>query len=150
MNEDGLEDADIEAILQKTDRIALVGASNRPQRPSNEVMGYLVEQGYTVTPVNPGLVSLSIHGQPVVGRLADAAPLDMVDFFRDPNDIAEDVHAAHPPGRAHDLDAAWRGERGNGRNRPQAGLTVVMNRCPKIEAARLGITYRVKIERSAV
>jgi hypothetical protein len=142
MNEDGLEDSDIAAILDGTHRVALVGASNRPNRPSNEVMGFLLAQGYDVTPVNPGLVTLSIHGRPVVAALADATPLDMVDFFRDPNDIADDVHEAIRLGAKtiwmqigvvnEELAAIAR----------EAGLTVVMNRCPTIESARLGIGKR--------
>jgi predicted CoA-binding protein len=142
MNEDGLEDEEIAAILQNTRRIAMVGASNRPTRPSNEVMGFLLAHGYDVTPVNPGLVSMTIHGRPVAGALADATPLDMVDFFRDPNDIADDVNEAIRLGAKtiwmqigvvnEELAAVAR----------QAGLTVVMNRCPKIETARLGVGRR--------
>jgi predicted CoA-binding protein len=139
MTEDGLDDDVIARILNTTRRIALVGASNRPTRPSHEVMHFLLAQGYDVTPVNPGLVSLSIHDRPVVGRLADARPLDMVDFFRDPNDIAEDVDEAIRLGARTiwmQIGVVNDALADIGR---AAGLTVVMNRCPKIEIARLGI-----------
>jgi len=86
-----LEDVEIKRILAATRRIALVGASNRPNRPSYGVMQFLIERGYDVTPVNPGLAGVLIHNKLVVGSLAEAAPLDMVDLFRDPADLEDDV-----------------------------------------------------------
>ena len=79
---DGLDDADIVRILKQTRRIALVGASNRPERPSHEVMGFLLGRGWAVTPVNPGLAGQTLLGQRVVASLEEAGPLDMVDIFR--------------------------------------------------------------------
>jgi predicted CoA-binding protein len=140
MYEDELEDEDIVRILSATRRIAMVGASNRPNRPSYEVMQWLLEQGYDVTPVNPGLAGMLIHGRMAVATLAEATPLDMVDFFRDPTDIDEDVTEAI---RLH-AKTIWmqigvvNGELAEqGR---QAGVAVAMNRCPKIEIPRLGIS----------
>jgi predicted CoA-binding protein len=70
------------ALLGRTRRIAMVGASDRPGRASFGVMRFLMERGYSVTPVNPALAGQRIHGELVVATLAEAAPLDMVDVFR--------------------------------------------------------------------
>ena len=64
---DGLDDAEIARILRETRRIALVGASNKPDRPSHGVMRFLLARGWSVTPVNPGLAGQTLLGQPVVG-----------------------------------------------------------------------------------
>ncbi|HUB13228.1 MAG TPA: CoA-binding protein [Acetobacteraceae bacterium] len=139
MSLDGQTDAAIRTILENTRRIAVVGASAKPWRPSHGVMRFLLDCGYDVTPVNPGLAGQSIHGRPVVARLDDAAPLDMVDVFRNSSHAGEAVDAAIRAG-AHvvwlqlgviDSDAAVRAR--------DAGLTVVMDRCPVIEARRLGL-----------
>jgi predicted CoA-binding protein len=139
MNEDGLEDSAIADILNATRRIALVGASNRPNRPSHEVMAALLAHGFDVVPVNPGLAGMTIHGRTVVASLAEAAPLDMVDFFRDPNDIAEDVDEAI---RLH-AKTIWMQigvvNEEVAETAREAGLNVVMNRCPKIEIPRLSV-----------
>jgi uncharacterized protein len=79
---DNQSDHAIRAILQSTRRIALVGASAKPWRPSHGVMRFLLDRGYDVTPVNPGLEGQQIHGRTVVARLDGATPLDMVDVFR--------------------------------------------------------------------
>jgi len=76
-------DADIARLLEETRTLALVGASDRPDRAAFEVMGMLLAQGYHVIPVNPQLAGQVIHGQTVVAQLADIAePIDMVDVFR--------------------------------------------------------------------
>ncbi|HSK16491.1 MAG TPA: CoA-binding protein [Gaiellaceae bacterium] len=68
-------------ILASARTIALVGASPRPERPSNSVMRYLLEHGYRMLPVRPGVEA--IHGVPCVDRLADLEePVDVVDVFR--------------------------------------------------------------------
>ncbi len=72
MSIDGQSDVDIRAILETTRRIALVGASAKPWRPSHGVMRFLLDHGHEVTPVNPGLAGQAIHDRQVVGRL-DAA-----------------------------------------------------------------------------
>jgi predicted CoA-binding protein len=69
-------------ILRDARTIALVGASPRPERPSNSVMGYLLRQGYRVIPVRP-VGPAEILGQPRVASLAEIAePIDLVDVFR--------------------------------------------------------------------
>src|SRR6476659_5097428 len=79
---DGNSDDAIREILTTTRRVALVGESAKPWRASHEVMRFLLGRGYEVTPVNPGLAGQAIHGRTVVGSLAEAGPLDMVDVFR--------------------------------------------------------------------
>jgi uncharacterized protein len=136
---DGLTDVDIRRVLSGTKRIALVGASARPERPSNSVMRFLLSQGFDVVPVNPGHAGQRIHGREVVASLADAAPFDMVDVFRATQHVGPIVDEAIRLGARTvwmqlgivDEAAAERGRR--------AGLTVVMNRCPAIEIPRLRV-----------
>ena len=134
---DGLTDAQVAGILTQTRRIALVGASNRPERPSHGVMRFLLAKGWAVTPVNPGLAGQTLFGQAVVASLAEAGPLDMVDVFRASDQAGAVVDEAIRLG-AHsiwlqlgviDPAAADRAR--------AAGLAVVMDRCPAIEAPRL-------------
>lgn len=126
-------------VLTQTKRIAIVGASPRPERASNFVLHFLVEQGYDVVAVNPGHAGGTIHGAPVVATLAEAAPLDMVDIFRNSDDAGAVVDEAIALGARSiwmqlgvvNEDAAARAA--------AAGLKVVMDRCPKIEIPRLGL-----------
>ena len=134
---DGLDDAEVARILRETRRIALVGASNRPERPSNGVMRFLLASGWDVTPVNPGLAGQTLLGQTVVESMQDAGPLDMVDIFRASDQAGAVVDDAIRLGARTvwlqlgviDREAADRAR--------AAGLAVVMNRCPAIEAPRL-------------
>ena len=135
------EDIAIKRILGETRRIALVGASNRPNRPSYEVMQFLLAQGYDVTPVNPGLAGLLIHNRRVVTTLEEAAPLDMVDLFRDPADLDDDVTEAIRLGaKTIWMQIGVINQRAAMEAR-NAGLNVIMNRCPKTEIPRLGISH---------
>ncbi len=135
---DGNTDDTIRAILTTTSRIALVGASAKPWRASHEVMRFLLDRGYDVTPVNPGLTGKSIHRRIVVASLADAAPSEMVDVFRASVHVGALVDRAMALGvqtiwmqlGVVDQDAAARAR--------AAGITVVMDRCPIIEDRRLG------------
>jgi predicted CoA-binding protein len=131
-------DADIARLLEQTNTIALVGASDRPDRAAHEVMGMLLAHGYHVIPVNPALAGQVIHGQTVVATLADVAePIDMVDVFRRSEFVAGVVDDAIAVGAKAvwtqldviDHTAAARAE--------AAGLEMVMDRCPKIEIRRL-------------
>ena len=76
------DEDEIRDILLSTRRIAVVGASDRPDRPSFGVARFLVDRGYAITPVNPGIAGRPLHGATVAGRLEEAGPLDMVDVFR--------------------------------------------------------------------
>lgn len=142
MPHDRHSDDDIRNILQGVKTIAMLGASPNPARPSNRVMRFLQSQGYTVYPVNPGHADKTIHGAQVYARLADVPqPVDMVDVFRASEYVAGVVDEALAlPQKpkviwtqldVHDAKAAAKAE--------DAGLTVVMDRCPAIEIPRLGI-----------
>ncbi len=142
MGIDGLDDAAIRDILRRTRHIALVGASAKPERPSFGVMRFLLQQGFAVTPVNPGLAGQLILGQVVVAELDQAVPpggggLDMVELFRAPEHVGPLVREAIRL-RARtiwmqlgvvDLAAAAAAR--------TAGLQVVMDRCAAIEWPRL-------------
>ncbi len=134
---DGLTDAQVAGILTQTRRIALVGASNRPERPSHGVMRFLLAKGWAVTPVNPGLAGQTLLGQAVVASLAEAGPLDMVDVFRASDQAGAVVDEAIRLG-AHSvwLQLGVIDQAAADRARA-AGLAVVMDRCPAIEAPRL-------------
>ena len=138
MTVDGLNDADIRAILAKTRRIAVVGASNKPERASYGVMAALLARNYDVTPVNPGLAGQAIHGRTTVASLADAGALDMVDVFRASDNVGPVVDEAVRLGaRTIWMQLGVVNEAAAAVART-AGLVVVMDRCPKIEFARLG------------
>lgn len=137
------KDDDIRALLRQTQRIAMVGASNKPDRPSYGVMRFLLDQGYEVIPVNPVLAGQTIHGQMVVAQLADIAPpVDMVDIFR----ASDAAGAVVDEAIAHGAQSVWMQlgvvDAAAAARAEAAGLNVVMDRCPKIEIARLGLTPR--------
>ena len=135
-------DALIRQILDKTSTIAMVGASANWVRPSNFAMKYLQQKGYRVIPVNPLSVGTEIHGELCYSDLADIPEsIDMVDIFRrseDAGSIVDQAIRLKPEMGIQfiwmqlgviDSDAAERAE--------SAGLTVIMDRCPKIEFGRL-------------
>jgi predicted CoA-binding protein len=139
MSLDGLNDSDIADILTTTSRIALVGASDKPYRASFEVMGFLLRSGFDVTPVNPHLAGRTLHGRIVVASLDEAAPIEMVDLFRASANVAPSVEAAirlHAKVVWMQLGVVDQIAAGKARD---AGITIVMNRCPVIEASRLGL-----------
>ena len=139
-------DEDIAELLNNARTIAMIGASDRPSRPSYGVMKFLQDHGYRVIPVNPTITGEHIHGEYVWRELSQIGePIDMVDIFRRPLAAGEAVDEAIAAGAKSvwlqigviNEDAANRAE--------AAGLKVVMNRCPKIEIPRLGVP---RIERS--
>ncbi|MBC7987526.1 MAG: CoA-binding protein [Sphingomonadaceae bacterium] len=133
-------DEDIAALLRETRTIAMIGASDRPDRPSYGVMAYLQSRGYRVIPVNPQITGEHVHGEYVWRELSQIGePIDMVDVFRRPQAAGEAVDQAIAAGAKSvwmqigvvNEEAAARAE--------AAGLKVVMDRCPKIEIPRLGV-----------
>jgi uncharacterized protein len=139
MSIDGQSDTTIRAILTETRRIAVVGASDKPWRPSHGVLQFLLRRGYDVIPVNPVIAGRTIHGRGVVSHLTEAVPLEMVDIFRASDKAGAAVDDAIRGGArivwmqlgVIDQTAAARAR--------AAGLTVVMDRCPVIEVRRLGL-----------
>ncbi|SEL24853.1 hypothetical protein SAMN05216382_1639 [Sphingomonas palmae] len=133
-------DAEIKALLKETRTIAVVGASDRPDRPSFRVMKTLQDHGYRTIPVNPQITGEHVHGEFVfreLGQLGD--PIDMVDVFRRSDAVGAVVDEAIAIGAKSiwmqlgviDEAAAARAE--------AAGLKVVMDRCPAIDIPRLGV-----------
>jgi predicted CoA-binding protein len=132
-------DDPIHAILTGTRRIAVVGVSNKPDRASNGVLRFLVQRGFDVVGVNPGLAGQAIHGAPVVDSLDRAGPLDLVDVFRASDQVGPVVDDAIRLGaRSVWLQLGVIDQQAAARARA-AGLAVVMDRCPMIEWRRLGL-----------
>jgi predicted CoA-binding protein len=133
-------DEDIARLLAETRTIAMIGASDRPDRPSWGVMKYLQDRGYRVFPVNPQITGEHVHGEYVWRELSQIGePIDLVDIFRRPLAAGEAVDEAIAAGaRAVWLQIGVINEEAAARAEA-AGLQVVMNRCPKIEIPRLGV-----------
>ncbi|UAJ10329.1 CoA-binding protein [Glacieibacterium megasporae] len=133
-------DAAIRDLLTAARTVALVGISDRPDRASNQVMKVMQDHGYRVLPVNPMITGEHVHGEYIwreLNQLGD--PIDIVDIFRKSSEAGAAVDAAIAAGAKAvwlqlgviDEAAAARAE--------AAGLQVVMDRCIKIELARLGV-----------
>lgn len=135
-----ISDETIRSVLTGYRRIALVGASAKPERPSYGVMGFLLRHGFDVTPVNPGLAGQTIQGRPVVATLADAGPLEIVDIFRASDQVGPVVEEAIALGARVIWMQLGVVNRPAAEAARAAGLTVVMDRCPAIEWPRLGLT----------
>jgi uncharacterized protein len=138
MNHDAYSDAYIRDILASNRTIAMVGASPNTSRPSYFAMKYLKQKGFSVIPVNPGQAGKEILGELVYASLADIQrAVDIVDIFRSSDAALEVTREAVRIGAkvvwmqlgVRNDEAATLAE--------EAGLRVVMNRCPKIEYGRL-------------
>lgn len=140
MNHDAYENAYISGILNGVKTIAIVGASANDVRPSFFVAKYLNDKGYAVFPVNPGQAGKEILGRMTYARLADITePIDMVDVFRPSAavpQIVDEVLALDPLPKVLWMQLTVRHDEAAARAEA-AGIRVVMNRCPKIEYARL-------------
>lgn len=140
MDHDSYSDSYIRGILNSVKSIAMVGASERENRPSYFAFKYLLERGYTMIPVNPGQAGETILGRRVYARLADVPePIDMVDIFRNsryaPAIVAEAL-ALKPRPQVIWMQLGVRSDEAAALAEAN-GLKVVMNRCPKIEYGRL-------------
>jgi len=133
-------DADIKALLESARTIAMIGASDRPDRPSYGVMAKLQAHGYRVIPVNPQITGEHVHGEFVFRDLSQFGdPIDIVDIFRNSAAAGDAVDQAILAGAKAvwmqlgviNEEAAARAE--------AAGLQVVMDRCPAIDIPRLGV-----------
>jgi len=140
MSHDQYPDEQIRGILRATRSIALVGASANPARPSWIVLKYLIERGFTVIPVNPGLAGTTILGQTVYPSLAALpGPVDMVEIFRNSEaagPITDEALALDPLPKVIWMQLSVRNDAAAARAEAR-GVTVIMNRCPKIEYGRL-------------
>ena len=141
------DDAAVKSLLETVTTFAVIGASPKPHRPSYGVMERLISEGYRVVPINPGHGGSEIFGQRVYVSLEDVpAPVDVVDIFRSPDAALDAVRLAIDEKARLGIQAIWMQigivNEEAARLASEAGLTVVMDRCPKIELARLRVTRR--------
>jgi predicted CoA-binding protein len=140
MNHDSYDDGYIRGILNTVKTIAMVGVSANTSRPSYFAFKYLLERGYRMIPVNPGLAGQELLGQKVYGKLADIPePVDMVDIFRASQyalGIVQDALAIKPRPQVIWMQLGVRNDAAAALAEAN-GIKVVMNRCPKIEYGRL-------------
>ena len=138
---DRYDDSYLRKILRETKTIAMVGLSANWNRPSFFAAKYLLDRGYTVIPVNPAAAGQEILGQKVYGSL-DELPqkVDMVDIFRN----SEAAGPITDEAIKHGAKVVWMQlgvvNEAAAKRAEDAGLKVVMNRCPKIEHSRLAGT----------
>ena len=159
----------ITKVLTETQTIAIIGASRNAQRPSNSVMQFLLDEGYTVIPINPGLAGNEIHGQTVYGTLsqyyaaaatnnsttASSPPkgIDMIDIFRNseavPGIVDEvlDLNSRHP----QQIKSIWMQQGVQNEEAyaqaTDAGVEVIMkNLCPKIEIPKWNILTPTRLK----
>ena len=140
MNHDAYDDVYISEILNTVRTIAVVGASANDVRPSYFVTKYLIDKGYEVFPVNPGHAGKEILGRMTYASLTDVpVAIDMVDVFRAASAVpavVDEVLKLDPLPKVIWMQLTVRHDEAAGRAEA-AGIKVVMNRCPKIEYARL-------------
>lgn len=144
MNHDSYSPDYIRSILLSVKTIALVGASASPVRPSNLVLKYLLDKGYDVTPVNPGLAGQQLYGKLVQASLTDIpTAIDMVDVFRNSEAALSVVKSAlemSPLPKVIWMQLGVRNDEA-AQLAEARGIKVVMNRCPKMEYGKLSGEY---------
>ncbi|TDR93759.1 CoA-binding protein [Enterovirga rhinocerotis] len=137
---DSYADALIRRLMREVKSIALVGASDNPARPSYIVVKYMLERGYEVLPVNPKLAVKTLLGAPCYGSLAAIGrPVDMVEIFRNSADalgVTKEALALDPLPKVIWMQLSVRNDEAAALAEAK-GVTVIMNRCPKIEYGRL-------------
>src|SRR4051812_30129598 len=140
MNHDSYPDSYIRGILNTVKTIAMVGASAKDNRPSYFAFKYLLERGYRMIPINPGLAGKDLLGQPIYARLSDIPePIDMVDVFRASAHalpVVQEALMLKPKPQVIWMQLSVRNDAAAALAEAN-GLKVVMNRCPKIEYGRL-------------
>jgi predicted CoA-binding protein len=140
MNHDAYDNSYISGVLNSVKSVAIVGASANDVRPSFFVTKYLIDKGYDVYPVNPGHAGKEILGRMTYAKLADIpVAIDMVDIFRASNavpPIVDEALALSPLPKVIWMQLTVRHDEAAAKAEA-AGVKVVMNRCPKIEYARL-------------
>jgi len=135
-----INDDSLRRILKRSRTIAVVGVSANPVRPSYFVARYLGLKGFRVIPVNPGLAGQTLFGETVYASLVDIPhDVDMVDIFRKPDAVPALLDEALA--RWPDLQTIWMQigvTHAEAAAKAEArGVTVVQDRCPKIEYQRL-------------
>src|SRR5678815_5574384 len=140
MNHDNYDDSYIRGILNTVKTIAMVGASAKDNRPSYFAFKYLMERGYNMIPINPGLAGKQLLGKTIYARLSEVPePIDMVDIFRAANyavPIVQEALTLNPKPRVIWMQLSVRNDEAAALAEAN-GMKVVMNRCPKIEYGRL-------------
>lgn len=140
MNHDSYSDAYVSEILHQVKTVAIVGASANTIRPSYFVVKYLISKGYDVIPVNPGHAGREIAGLMTYASMADIGrPIDMVEVFRNSQaalEVTKDALKLDPLPKVIWMQLQVRNDEA-AKLAEAAGVKVVMNRCPKIEYARL-------------
>ncbi len=140
MNHDAYPDSYIRGILNTVKTIAMVGASEKENRPSYFAFKYLLEHGYHMIPVNPGHAGETMLGQKIYARLSDIPePVDMVDIFRASQyalPIVQEALSLKPRPQVIWMQLGIRNDEAAALAET-SGMKVVMNRCPKIEYGRL-------------
>ncbi len=140
MNHDSYPDSYIRGILNTVKTIAMVGASEKENRPSYFAFKYLLERGYTMIPVNPLRAGEQILGRHIYARLSDVpVPIDMVDIFRSSRHalpIVQEALTLNPRPQVIWMQLSIRNDEAAALAEA-GGMKVVMNRCPKIEYGRL-------------
>ena len=148
-------DEQIKAILRSTKTIAMIGASANDMRPSYFAMMYLLAKGYVIHPVNPAMAGKKVLGQTVYASLKDVpAPVDMVEIFRAADAAPGIVREALAEKERLELKVIWMQlgvvSEEAAELALEAGLAVIMDRCPKIEHGRfsgeigwMGVNRRV-------
>ena len=140
MNHDSYDDSYIRGILNTVKTIAMVGASAKDNRPSYFAFKYLMERGYNMIPINPGLAGKQLLGKTIYARLSEVPePIDMVDIFRAANyaiPVVQEALTLNPKPRVIWMQLSVRNDEAAALAEAN-GMKVVMNRCPKIEYGRL-------------
>ncbi|MDA7827816.1 CoA-binding protein [Rhodobacteraceae bacterium] len=133
-------DAELRKVLGAVKTVAIVGISTNPARPSYFVGRYLGLKGYTVIPINPGHAGKTLFGKTIIDDLENISQsVDMIDIFRKSEAVPEIVDQALE--KFQNLKCIWmqigvQHEAAAAKARAR-GVTVIMNRCPKIEYQRL-------------